>query len=290
MKIALIGTGLMGYPMAEKILENNYDLTVYNRTAEKSLPLEKLGAKVLTDVYTAINNSDLIILMLSEFSAIREVLFNKRIQNAINGKCLIQMGTISPLENNELNDFCNNHDCEFLEAPVLGSINEVRNRKLMVLVGSNKEQFDKYEGFFEIFGSNVFYIGEIGKASALKLALNQLIASLTAAFSVSLSYVKKNEIDSSVFMDILRKSALYAPTFDKKLSNYENQNFNYTNFPLQHMLKDVKLIKEETDRFNIDSGLLLAIEGIIEKALKMGYKDKDYSSLYMGVFDTERSK
>ena len=85
-------------------------------------------------------------------------------------------------------------------------------------------------GLYKIFGTNIFYVGKVGKASALKLALNQLIASLTAAFSVSLSYVQKNEIDSELFMDILRKSALYAPTFDKKLANYESQNFDKTNF------------------------------------------------------------
>ena len=86
-------------------------------------------------------------------------------------------------------------------------------------------------------------------------------------------------------MDIVRKSALYAPTFDKKLSNYENQNFDKTNFPLQHMLKDVKLIKDEADRFDVDSGMLSAIEQIINKALDKGFQDKDYSSLFMGIYD-----
>jgi 3-hydroxyisobutyrate dehydrogenase len=285
MKISLIGTGLMGYPMAEKILENKLDLTAYNRTQEKALLLAHLGAKITKDSKEAIYNSNVIILMLSDYTVIKDILFDKKIKDVLNGKCILQMGTISPLENIELNKFCKNQQCEYLEAPVLGSINEVKNKKLMVLVGGEIELFKKNRFIFELFGTNIYFIGEVGKASVLKLALNQLIASLTAAFSLSLSYVKKNEIDTNVFMNILRESALYAPTFDKKLPNYENQNFDKTNFPLQHMLKDVKLIKNEVVRFNIDFGLLHAIEEIIEKAIQMGFKDKDYSSLYMGVYD-----
>ena len=223
--------------------------------------------------------------MLSDFAAIKELIFDKKIEDLLKGKCILQMGTISPLENIELNQFCTGNECEYLEAPVLGSINEVKNKNLIVLVGGEKALFKKYKNILELFGTNVTFIGEVGKASALKLALNQLIVSLTAAFSISLSYVKKNEIDTNVFMDILRKSALYAPTFDKKLSNYENQNFDKTNFPLQHMLKDVKLIKDEADRFDVDSGLLSAIEQIINKALDKGFKDKDYSSLFMGIYE-----
>jgi 3-hydroxyisobutyrate dehydrogenase len=285
MKIGLIGTGLMGFPMAEKILENNIELTVYNRTPEKSLPLEKFGAKVASSVNETIRNSDIIILMLSDYPAIKEIIYEKDIKDEFKSKCILQMGTISPLENEELYKFCNNQNCEYLEAPVLGSINEVKNKKLMVMSGGEKSLYDKYLPIFQIFGNDIFYVGEVGKASALKLALNQLIASLTAAFSISLSYVQKNEIDSELFMDILRKSALYAPTFDKKLENYENKNFDKTNFPLQHMLKDVKLVKDEADRFDIDSGILSAIEQIITKTLAKGYKDKDYSSLFMGIYN-----
>lgn len=285
MKISLIGSGLMGFPMAEKILVNNYELSVYNRSTEKAKPLELLGAHITKDINEAVQKAETIILMLSDYHAIKETIYNDDVKEIINNKCIIQMGTISPVENNKLLEFCSSNNCEYLEAPVLGSINEVKNGNLIILVGGQIDLYEKYRFIFELFGKNINYIGEVGKASALKLALNQLIVSLTTAFSISLSYIKKNEIDTELFMEIVRKSALYAPTFDKKLSNYENQNFDNTNFPLQHMLKDVNLIINEVDRFDIDSGILGSVEQIIKKALEKGYKDKDYSSLYMGVYD-----
>lgn len=285
MKIGLIGTGLMGYPLAEKILENKFDLIVYNRSKEKAIPLQKLGAKIAHDLVELVQKSDLIIIMLADYPAIKEILYKSEVESEIKGKCILQMGTISPLESIEIKEFCLNQSCEYLEAPVLGSINEVKNSKLITLVGCEENQFKKYQTIFNVFGKSIHYIGEVGKASAMKLALNQLIVSLTAAFSISHSYLTKNDIDTKLFMDILRQSALYAPTFDKKLSNYEDQNFDNTNFPLQLMLKDTNLIKSEADRINIDINLLNAIEEVIKKALDRGYKDKDYSSLYMGIYD-----
>ena len=285
MKIGLIGTGLMGYPMAEKILDNNFALSVFNRTKSKAEPLKSKGASVIDNPVQIFEQSEIIILMLSQYSAIEDILNAKNIKEKMYGKCIIQMSTISPLESQKIESLCIKNNCTYLEAPVLGSINEVINGKLLVLVGGDENLYQKYLPVFKIFGSNIFYIGIVGKASALKLALNQLIVSLTAAFSVSHSYIKKNEIDSELFMDIVRKSALYAPTFDKKFANYENQNFDKTNFPLQLMLKDVRLVKDEADRFEIDSGLLQAVELIIRKAIKKGFEDKDYSSLYMGIYD-----
>ncbi|MGE5457297.1 MAG: NAD(P)-dependent oxidoreductase, partial [Methanococcaceae archaeon] len=170
-----------------------------------------------------------------------------------------------------------------LEAPVLGSIPQAKEGKLIVMVGGAKELFEQFKTLFEAFGPEPLYIGQVGKASALKLAFNQLIATLTAAFSLSLGIVQKENIEVEQFMSILRKSALYAKTFDVKLNNMLNDNFSSVNFPAKHLLKDINLTLNMTDDLKIDSTVLQAVAKILEKTLDLGNAEKDYSVLYDSV-------
>ena len=272
----------MGKPMAEKLIEAEYDLKIYNRTAGKAESLIKIGAKTFSDVNELANNSDVIIMMLSNYDAIQEVLFESNISQLEN-KTIIQMSTIAPTESIELKSRVEKLRGEYFEAPVLGSINQILDKELIVLVGSNEIQFAKYKKMFESFSKKIMYIGEVGKASAIKLALNQLIISETAAFSMSLGYVRENNLNIETFMDILRSSALYAQTFDKKLPNYLERNFENPNFPVKHLLKDLDLMLNEFADKNINTDILKGIRKILVDSIKTGNSDKDYSAIYNSI-------
>ncbi len=278
MKIGLIGTGLMGKPMGLRLLESGFDLSVYNRTRGKTIPLAEKGAKVFDTPAELIIDSDVIILMLAHYEAIKEVLFT---ENAgFNGKTVIQMSTISPRESSELNVKIKQSGGEYLEAPVLGSIPQATKGELIIMVGSTIPQFKSFNNLFDVLGGKVVHAGEVPKAAALKLALNQLIITETAAFAMSLGYVRQTKVDVNIFMDILRGSALYAPTFDKKLERYLNRNFENPNFPVKHLLKDLKLISQNFSYENINNLILEAEKPILQKAIEIGLGEKDYSALY----------
>ncbi|MGD9900569.1 MAG: NAD(P)-dependent oxidoreductase [Calditrichaceae bacterium] len=283
MKFAMVGTGLMGYPMAQRLLSSGYELTVFNRTAEKSASLQKQGARIANDPMEVVLNSDVIILMLADFNAVNETMLSANIQSLLAGKTIIQMGTIAPDESQLLLERFSNHGAEYLEAPVLGSIQQVKAGELFILAGATEKQFEEYESLFKIFGSTVYHIGEVGKASALKLALNQLIASLTASFSLSLGLVQNSGVDPDLFMRVLRKSVLYAPTFDKKLDNMKNRNFDPPNFPVKHLLKDIELILKSSVKAGLNTAHLNGVREILVKTVEAGMEEKDYSALYNAV-------
>ena len=282
MRLGLIGTGLMGKPMAQKIIESKYDLNIYNRTASKAETLIEMGANAFIDINEFFHESDVIILMLSNYDAIEEVLFASNIGQFEN-KTIIQMSTIAPSESVELEGRINKLRGEYFEAPVLGSINQILNKELIVLVGGNENQFLKWKKLFESFSNKIMHIGNVGKASAIKLALNQLIITETAAFSMSLGYVRENNLDIEKFMDILRSSALYAPTFDKKLPNYLERNFENPNFPVKHLLKDLDLMLYEFADKNINTDALKGVRKILLDSIKQGDADKDYSAIYNSI-------
>ncbi len=278
MKIGLIGTGLMGKPMGLRLLENGFNLSVYNRTKQKTVTLAEKGARVFESPAELIDDTDTVILMLAHYEAIKEVLFSGEVGFA--GKTIIQMSTISPEESKELKEKIEKAGGGYLEAPVLGSIPQAIKGELIIMVGSTIPQFKSFNNLFDVLGNKVLHAGEVPKAAALKLALNQLIITETAAFSMSLGYVRRTNVDVNIFMDILRGSALYAPTFDKKLERYLNRNFENPNFPVKHLLKDLNLISKDFYKNNINNLILEAEKPILQKAIEKGLGDKDYSAMY----------
>ena len=279
MKIALLGTGLMGYPMAEQLIATGHDVIVWNRTREKALPLSDIGVQVAVSAKDAIEAAEIIILMFSDGKAISDTLFPVLNAPKFGGKTVLQMGTISPDESKLIYLQVVKSGGEYLEAPVLGSVPQVQERRLIVMVGSTLAQFQQHESIFRIFGSDIYWIGEVGHAATLKLALNHLIASETAAFSLSLGMVRSAGVDVDMFMSVLRRSALYAPTFDKKLDNYLTRDFDNANFPVQWLLKDIGLVLQEAANMKLDTRTVAAIYEILNDSNKKSAK-KDYSALY----------
>ena len=94
----------------------------------------------------------------------------------------------------------------------------------------------------KIFSPQPLHIGPVGSAAAIRLAMNQLICSLTTSFALSLGLIIREGIDIDIFMKILRDSALYAPTFDKKLQRMLERNYENPNFPAKHLLKDTNIL------------------------------------------------
>jgi len=191
MQITLIGTGLMGKPMAERLLGSGHDVVVYNRTPEKAKPLEALGATIAPTATHAIQASPLTIFMVADAAAIGDILFPPRGKPNLQGRTILQMGTIAPEESMALAQEVRVGIGDYLEAPVLGSIAEVRAGQLIVMVGGSAPQWDRWVDLLKCFGPEPLLVGPVGHAAGLKLALNQLIASHIAAFSLSLSLIQR---------------------------------------------------------------------------------------------------
>ncbi len=283
MKVAFLGTGLMGLPMAQRLLEAKVELIAYNRTPEKLEPLKAAGAEVVTQPSGAIRAADCVILMLTNAAAIYSVLLSDRSSQAVAGRSVIQMGTITPTESREIRDAVVAAGGEYLEAPVLGSIPEAKEGKLIVMVGAHQEQYQRHFELLKHFGPEPILVGSVGTGAALKLALNQLIASLTTAFALSLSFTQRQGIDVDAFMYVLRQSALYAPTFDKKLQRMLEGNYANPNFPMKHLMKDTDFFIDEAKAAALNVSSIEGVRTILEMAMKMSFAHDDYSAVFSAI-------
>lgn len=273
----------MGKPMAVRLQATGHDVAVYNRTSAKLEPLVAQGMIAVEQPQDLLRWSECTVLMLSDAAAIAATLFTPETQPALAGKTLIQMGTIAPAQSRELCTQVEALGGQYLEAPVLGSIPQVKTGTLIVMVGSTPAQFEQWSPILRCFGEQVMHIGAVGSGAAVKLAMNQLIGTLTTSFALSLALVQREHIEVDTFMDIVRSSALYAPTFDKKLPRMLARDFENPNFPTKHLLKDMQLFSQAAATAGLSAELSACVATVVREAIAAGLENKDYSALYAAV-------
>ena len=283
--VTVLGMGLMGAPMALKLAAAGYRVTIWNRTPDKSQAVQTENSEIAIapTVAEAIAASDVILAMLSDYAALKATLLVDDALAEVGGKTVIQMGTIAPQETQAIAEGINGAGGDYLEATVLGSIPQVKTGTLLVMVGGTAEQFEAHLSLLKIFGPEPLLVGPVGSSAALKLALNQLIASLTSGFAASLGMVQRAGIDLDIFMTILRDSALYAPTFDKKLARMVDRNFANPNFPTKHLLKDTRLFAQAAEAYGLDTTMVEAIAQVVGQTVDAGLQNEDYSALFNTV-------
>ncbi len=281
MKVGILGTGLMGQPMALQLHKAGFEVTAWNRSADKLVPLQQEGIRIAATAHEAIASSQITITMLSDAAAIESAIRTQ--PSALKDRTLLQMGTIAPAESRELAEKIKTAGGDYLESPVLGSIPQVTGGALILMVGATPEQYEKWLPVLKCFGPDPQLMGPVGTAAATKLAMNQLIGTLTAAFSMSLGLAQREGLDIEKFMAIVRESALYAPTFDKKLERMCDRNFSNPNFPTKHLLKDMNLFVQAAQAQGIDARVAEGVSRVAEEAIAQGLADKDYSAIYSAV-------
>jgi 3-hydroxyisobutyrate dehydrogenase len=279
MKVAVLGTGLLGYPIARRLHEAGHRVTAWNRTPEKAEPLRAVGVEVVARPAQAVVSADVTLLVLADAVAIRSVLLAEDVAASLPGRTVVQMGTIGPAQSVAIQQAVQAAGGEYLEAPVLGSIAEANAGTLVVMVGGAPAQFSRLTDVLHVLSREPCLVGPVGKAAALKLALNQLIAAETAAFALSLGLIQRHGISVDLFMDILRKSALFAPTFDKKLPRLLASDYSNPNFSVAHLLKDVDLVLHEASVCRLEDRSLEGVRSLLAKAVRQGQSTYDYSAL-----------
>jgi 3-hydroxyisobutyrate dehydrogenase len=278
-RIAFLGTGRMGQPMATRLLAEGYPLVAYNRTLERTEPVRLAGARVASSPEEAIGSSDCVVVMLTDAAAVRQVLLARKAREALKGRTVIQMGTIGPWESQALQCEIEAAGSEYLEAPVMGGPSDAQAGELIAMLGATPIQFDRWTDLLRAFSSSVHLIGPVGSAAALKLALNQLIASL-ATFSLSLGIVLRGNVRVEDFIEIGNQRGLFAPLFTKKLTRMLEREYQAPNYPVDLVIKDVDLMLEYARMQGLQATILADVRQLLESASRAGWGNGDYSAMY----------
>ena len=179
MKIGFIGIGIMGAPMACRLLDAGHEVAVNSRSAIRPEVLDK-GAREVSTAKEAAEKGDVIIIMVPDTPDVETVLFGENgVADGLSaGKIVIDMSSISPVETKKFAGKINALDCKYLDAPVSGGEVGAKAGTLTIMVGGDQETFDKARPLFEVMGQNITLVGRNGDGQTCKVA-NQIIVALT---------------------------------------------------------------------------------------------------------------
>lgn len=217
MSIALLGTGLLGSAIGSRLLERGHRLTVWNRSLQRCEALAAAGATVAASPAEAAQQATWLITVLSDGPTTAAVLLDQ-VGPALAGRRVLQMGTIGSGESVALAAAVAARGGRYLEAPVLGSRPEALSGSLQLMAGGPRDLLEEALPLLRHLAPEPLHLGEVGSAMATKLAQNQLIASLTHAFSLSLHLVQQQGVDPQAFMGCCAAAPCMPPRSTKNSS------------------------------------------------------------------------
>src|ERR1700730_15764683 len=245
-KIGWIGLGNMGNPMSQRLVHAGYPVTVYNRNRAKEEPLKLMGATIASSPRLLMEQMDVIIIMVTDDQAIREIFAgdNGLLGAKTNGKIIINMSTVSPGISKEMASLCRQEGNDYLDAPVSGSVKQAEEGQLVIMVGGTETILEKAKPIFEHLGKLAMLVGSTGAGNTAKLAINTLLAFHAQGLTETVVFARRNNISIGDLITLINNSAL-GNVFIKIKGEAILQNNYKAAFALKHIAKDLRLAKDK---------------------------------------------
>ena len=280
MRIGLVGTGLLGNAVGLHILKSGYELTVFNRTKTKTKQLQENGARIVDTPKEVAENSDIVFTVVKNADVVRKVSFGDSCISCgkHDGLVVADMSTINPIASKEIANEFAKKGIVMLDTPVMGGPNVAINGELVMMVGGNKESFEKYRKIFDVIANKVFYLGENGTAHAVKLVMNLQIAMLSLALSEGITLARGASIEPEVFLQILNSTYFKTGMSETKAYKMIKDSFEPT-FTLSNLKKDLDTINQTAQAFGLDLPMAKKANQVYQDAVEKGFGDLDYTGI-----------
>ena len=288
MKIAFIGTGLMGYPMAKNLINKKINLKVFSRTLEKAKPLEKLGATIANSLGEAVREADIVITMLTDDEAVEKVLGNQEFLNNLKtSSIVIDMSSIKPKIAIQYGKLFKDRNIHFLDAPVSGGTIGAEEGSLAIMVGGDQNVFDGAFDILKIMG-NPTLVGPIGSGQVSKLA-NQIIVGVTiGAVAEAITLCEKAGVDANRFIKALSGGFADGKILQNHGKRMIDKDFSPKGKVSTH-LKDMNNILECAGDFKTKLPISNLIQEMFKSLVDQGNDNDDHSALYKEIENINKS-
>jgi 3-hydroxyisobutyrate dehydrogenase-like beta-hydroxyacid dehydrogenase len=276
-KLAFCGTGLMGTPMAARLIAAGHDLTVWNRTAEKAKPLLDLGAKLADSPAAAARDADAAITMLADPEALTEVVLGPDgvAEGLPEGATLIEMSTVGPDAIRELARRLRPR-VRLIDAPVLGSVAQAEDGELKIFVGASPDEFARWVKVLGAMGTP-FHLGPLGSGASMKLVVNSTLGPLMTALGEALALADRLGLDQKDVFDVLVGSPIGVTARSKR--NHVTSGRYPPNFKLRLAVKDLDLVHETATRLGLELRVAEAARSWFQDAAAKGLGEMDHSAV-----------
>src|SRR5689334_3952143 len=249
MRIGFIGLGIMGRPMALNLLKAGFSVTAYNRTREKMNPVVKAGAHAADSASDAAARSEVIITMVSDTPDVDDVLFGRHgvWDGVTDGQTIIDMSSISPAATERFAARLKERNAEMLDAPVTGGEKGAIEGSLAIMVGGQKETYERCLPIFQALGRTIVYAGSHGNGQRMKLVNQMLCAQHIVAMSEALRFAQKQGLDVGVTLKAVSGGAAGSWMLSNLAPKILENDFA-PGFSIRLQQKDLRLVNEALEK------------------------------------------
>jgi 3-hydroxyisobutyrate dehydrogenase/2-hydroxy-3-oxopropionate reductase len=278
MRIAFLGLGIMGKPMAQNLVKAGHEVKVWNRSPGKVVG----GAHGAATPKEAAKDAELVWLCVSDTKAVEQVLFGRdgAIESLKQGTIVVDSSTILPAASLKFAERVRQKGGDFVDAPVTGSKTGAETGQLIFIVGARQETFDKLQPLFSAMGKSAVRVGENGKGLAAKLSMNLMIALTFEGFAEALVLAKKQGVDLQPLMSLINQSMVRSGVVDYKAPFVLSRDFT-ANFPMRLMHKDIHLMLEAAHQNGVKLPGLETVDKVYESSKREGNSELDYAATLM---------
>lgn len=281
MRVTVLGTGAMGAGMAQSLLREGFDVTVWNRTSARAEPLADDGALVALDPVAAVADADVVFAMLFDTAAtvaVMETVLPHMAPEAV----FVQCATVGVDGAAQTASIAEGNGVAFLDCPVLGTKSPAEQGALVLLASGDPALRDRVQPAFDAVGSTTLWVGaDLGLGSRLKLACNAWIASLAAAAGQSLALARGLDVDQRLVLEALAGSAANSPYLQMKGTAVIEQSFA-PQFSVDGVRKDTGLIRDALAGSELSTDLIDGVRAVFDAASGAGHGDDDMAAVYFG--------
>jgi 3-hydroxyisobutyrate dehydrogenase-like beta-hydroxyacid dehydrogenase len=281
MKVAFIGLGAMGYPMAGHLADAGHDVCVYNRTAHKALRWqETFGGRVARSPAQAADSAELVAVCVGNDDDVREVLFGDSgaIAGMQSGSLLVDHTTASAELARELHIACGNRGIGFLDAPVSGGQAGAESGMLTVMVGGDTQDFEHALPVLDHYARSVRLLGPSGSGQLAKMVNQICIAGVVQGLSEAILFSQRAGLDTAAVIDVISRGAAQSWQMENRYRSMLDGEYEH-GFAVDWMRKDLKIVFAEAQRMSLDLPVAHMVDGFYAEVQDMGGSRWDTSSL-----------
>ncbi len=275
MKVAFLGLGIMGRPMATNLASAGHEVTVWNRTPGKEVD----GARSASTPAEAAQGAEVVWICVSDTKAVESVLFGPQgvAESLVAGMTVVDSSTIAPSATRQFAERVQALGAHYVDAPVTGSKAGAESGTLIFIVGGEEVVIDNLKPLFAAMGKKIFRMGETGKGHVAKLVMNLQIAMIYEGFAEALTLGTKLGVDAEMLIPLINASMVKSGVVEYKAPFILQRDFS-PNFPLRLMHKDILLALDAAREARVKLPALKTVEEIYDLASEEGIGDMDYSA------------
>jgi 3-hydroxyisobutyrate dehydrogenase len=279
MRVAVLGTGIMGAGMARALLHDGHQVTVWNRSAERARPLADEGAVLAPDPGQAVAEAEVMITMLFDADAVADVAAQAS-PSLPRGAVWLQMATVGPDAARRLAEQAERDEVAYLDAPVVGTRQPAEQGTLTALVSGPAELIDRVRPVLESLTTKIVDAGRsAGQASALKLVCNAWLGLLTAGTAQSLALAERAGLDPALFLQVIKDAPVDSPYAQLKGPMMIDDRYDPPAFAVDGVLKDLRLIGDLARSCELPTTLLDAVTELFAGASRTGHGNQDMAAV-----------